>query len=134
MQIPPGWSRSESYHSDDNRTRIKWTAPADRVSFLVDVIPDGGHSSPLSDFQDADQRRQAGNGSRYERLSLGSDTLDGQEAARWDFILNGVKKVDISANYASNGYALLFAAPAGSYDQWQDEFDGILRSFKFGGG
>ena len=113
--------------------RTIWKAP-NGAQLLVEVGDNDGEA-PRAGWEKLDRALARKYGSRYQSRGIRNTTLNGREAAAWEFDLkqkNGVvvRKMDVAVVDGKNGYAVLASAPVEKFEAMRPTFDRVLDSFQ----
>jgi serine/threonine protein kinase len=134
IALPPGWNRQTRENS------VLWKQPSTGAYVQVDAIP-WGVEDPVEHWHVFEREVQAKNvlpGFRERRLS-GRFSYRGWPASdleyTWTTSDHGTMRA-IDRGFTANGrqYAVLIAAPAGSWPRYADVVQGVFGSFQPAGG
>lgn len=108
------------------------------AQLLVEVGDNDGET-PRAGWEKLDRSLQKKYGSRYRSRGIRNTTLNGRQAAAWEFDLkqkNGVtvRKLDVAVVDGKNGYAILASAPVERFEEMRPTFNRALDSFQIDNG
>ena len=113
--------------------RTIWKS-AGGAQLLVEVGDNDGES-PRAGWEKLDRALRKKYGLRYQNRGIRDTTLNGRQAAAWEFDLqqkNGsvVRKLDVSVVDEKNGYAVLASAPVEKFEAMRPTWNRVLDSFQ----
>jgi hypothetical protein len=112
--------------------RTIWQGPGN-AQFLVEV-GDAEGASPREDWENLERGLRRKYGRRYRSYGIRQATINGRNAAIWEFELQTptgrVRKVDVAVHDGKNGYAVLGTAPAADFENYRPIFDRAIRSLQ----
>ena len=112
--------------------RTVWQGPG-KAQFLVEV-GDAEGASPRQDWENLERGLRRKYGKRYRGYGIRETTINGRQAAIWEFELQTpagrVRKVDVAVHDGKNGYAVLGSAPAEDFENYRPAFDRAIRSLQ----
>lgn len=115
--------------------RTVWQGPG-KAQFLVEVGEAEG-ASPREGWEQLERSLQRKYGSRYRSYGILETTVNGRQAAIWEFELRTpkgrVRKMDVAVHDGKNGYAVLGSAPAADFENYRPVFERAIRSLEIGG-
>jgi hypothetical protein len=128
ISVPAGWTQISDEAYLNPYYESKWQLPgSSSVYLLVDHTP-GYTGTPLTGsepLRTALEREQG-----YTEISYGPETLPSGPAQRWQFILNGVEKLDVFTVGCQAGYAVLGAAPTAQWASYAPLFEQSAASLE----
>jgi hypothetical protein len=128
IDIPTGWTQVSDETYLDPYFESRWERPGTSgVYLLVDHTP-GYNGTALSGA--APVYNAVSRVSGYQQISYTPETLAGGEAQRWQFILNGVEKLDVFMVGCDAGYAVLGAAPVSEWSTFAQLFEQAADSLE----
>jgi hypothetical protein len=112
--------------------RTVWQGPG-KSQFLVEV-GDANGESPRAGWEELERGLQRKYGSRYRSHGIRDTTINGRDAAIWEFELQTpkgrVRKMDVAVHNGKNGYAVLGSAPAADFENYRPGFERAIRSLQ----
>ncbi len=112
--------------------RTVWQGPG-KSQFLVEV-GDANGESPRAGWEELEKGLQSKYGSRYRSHGIRDTTINGRDAAIWEFELQTpkgrVRKMDVAVHDGKNGYAVLGSAPAADFESYRPGFERAIRSLQ----
>lgn len=124
---PRGWQMTEGPVSYGYR--VEWNSPDGSMRFLVDSSYTGGTEDPCDYPRQADssyRREKPG----YQRIALEPLEHGGGQACLWEYRTGSNSTLDLFVEGERYGYAILFEAPAETYNRVVEEFkESILFEF-----
>lgn len=112
--------------------RTVWQGPG-KSQFLVEV-GDANGESPRAGWEQLERGLQRKYGSRYTSYGIRDTTINGRDAAIWEFELQTpkgrVRKMDVAVHNGQNGYAVLGSAPAADFENYRPGFERAIRSLQ----
>lgn len=112
--------------------RTVWQGPG-TAQFLVEV-GDAEGASPREDWENLERGLRRKYGSRYKSHGIRETTINGRQAAIWEFELRTpkgrVRKMDVAVHDGKNGYAVLGSAPADDFENYRPVFERAVRSLQ----
>jgi len=128
LALPASWVPAQDGVSHPGYVESRWhPAGHARVTVLVDHT---AGSSADAETAARDVRAQVVGAPTYRPIAWGPATLGGLPAWRWDFDLDGLRKVDWFVHACDTGYALLGSAPPGAFDRYEPTFAQIADSLR----
>lgn len=112
--------------------RTVWQGPG-KSQFLVEV-GDANGESPRASWEELERGLQRKYSSRYRSHGIRDTTVNGRDAAIWEFELQTpkgrVRKMDVAVHDGKNGYAVLGSAPAADFENYRPDFERAIRSLQ----
>jgi len=128
ISVPAGWTQVSDEVYMDPYFESKWERPGSSgVYILVDHTP-GFTGTPYTGS--APLRASVARGPGYTEIAYFPETLPSGPAQRWQFILNGVEKLDVFTVGCQAGFAVLGAAPSTEWSSFASLFEQAAASLE----
>jgi hypothetical protein len=128
IRLPRSWSVRSRGEDKGSYVESIWTSPASAdVTLLVDHTP-GYTDSPEDGARTV--RSMTSRSAGYREIGFGPTQLAGRAAWRWEFTLDGKRKVDWFVTACGTGYAVLGTAPSGTFGVHADTFAAAAASLE----
>jgi len=107
---------------------------ASGAQLLVEVGDNDG-KTPRAGWETLERSLQKKYGAKYRGRGIRDTTLNGREAAVWEFDLEQrdgtvVRKMDVAIAEGKNGYAILASAPVERFEQMRPTLERAVNSFQ----
>lgn len=128
ISVPAGWTQVSDEVYMDPYFESKWERPGSSgVYILVDHTP-GFTGTPYTGS--APLRASVAREPGYTEIAYVPETLPSGPAQRWQFILNGVEKLDVFTVGCQAGFAVLGAAPSTEWSSFASLFGQAAASLE----
>ena len=112
--------------------RTAWHGPQD-TKLLVEIGAVDS-SSPRKGWEKLDRALQKKYGAKYQNGGIRETTINGRQAAVWEFDLElksgRVHKMDVAIHEGNRGFAVLATAPADDFENWRTRFENTIQSLQ----
>lgn len=112
--------------------RTNWHGP-DSTKLLVEV-GGAGDISPRQSWEKLERALQRKYGAKYQSKGIRETTINGKQAAVWEFELETksgkVRKMDVAIHDGTKGFAVLATAPVDKFETWRPQFDKAIQSLQ----
>jgi serine/threonine-protein kinase len=106
---PSGWDLVRDDEPEKQRYVSRWEKGGQAL--VIDTTPNDSSGDPLASVNTVEQ----GIRGDYRRIAIRPTTIGGDDAAEWEFILDGRRSLDIFFYRGGNGYAVLGSSPPGQF-------------------
>lgn len=112
--------------------RTAWHGP-EETKLLVEIGAVDS-SSPRKGWEKLDRALQKKYGAKYQNGGIRETTINGRQAAVWEFDLElksgRVHKMDVAIHEGNRGFAVLATAPADNFENWRTRFENTIQSLQ----
>jgi hypothetical protein len=120
IQLPSGWRVRSRGAGKGSYVESVWQSAADpEVTLLVDHTPGYGESAETGARAVRSMTSRSGG---YREIAFAATRLGGHDAWRWEFEVDGKRKVDYFMTVCGTGYAVLGTAPSAKFDGHAADF------------
>lgn len=128
LDIPGGFRLKRSGR------RTLWTH-RDGTNLLVETASADG--TPREGWEKLDRALSRKYGAKYRSHGIRETTVDGRNAAVWEFELDlpsgTVRKIDMAVHDGKRGFAVLGSAPAANFEAARGKIESAINSFRVNG-
>jgi serine/threonine protein kinase len=126
-EVPVGWTPEEVETHPSTYYESHWRNPEDKnTSVLIDSQVHTANTDAVEDAEGV--REETARTSGYRELAFEETTLQGQQAVRWVFEVEGDRRVDYFVISCGIGFGVLGSSSPSTFGRWAPTFYGVADS------
>jgi hypothetical protein len=126
-EVPVGWTPEEVETHPSTYYESHWRDPEDEnTSVLIDSQIHTADSDAVEDAEGV--REETARSSGYRELAFEETTLQGQQAVRWVFEVEGDRRVDYFVINCGVGFGILGSSSPSTFGSWAPTFHAVADS------
>jgi hypothetical protein len=126
-EVPVGWTPEEVETHPSTYYESHWRDPEDEnTSVLIDSQIHTADSDAAEDAEGV--REETARSSGYRELAFEETTLQGQQAVRWVFEVEGDRRVDYFVINCGVGFGILGSSSPSTFGSWAPTFHAVADS------